>query len=185
MSNSYKARIEVILGCMFSGKSTELLRRTNRYRAIQKKIFLVSHTLDTRTGSSIQTHEHVKEMAYKTDKLLSTVSLPEFDECDVVGVDEAQFFTDLIDFVKVCERLNKVIIVAGLDGDYKRQPIGQILDVIPMCDTVVKLTALDMVDKDGSKAIFSMKLVDDDCQIEIGASDLYVAVSRKNYINFL
>ena len=64
MSNT---RVEVILGCMFSGKSTELLRRTNRYRAIGKKVLLINHTYDSRTDESIQTHSNMKQTAIKTD----------------------------------------------------------------------------------------------------------------------
>ena len=174
-------RVEVILGCMFSGKSTELLRRTNRYKAIGKNILLVNHTYDVRTDQAIETHSKIKQNAIKTDKLLSILESQEFNNSDVVGIDEAQFFPDLLDFVKKAERLNKIIIVAGLDGDYKREPIGQILQVIPLCDEVVKLTAMDMIDKDGSPGIFSKRIVEGDGQVLVGANESYAAVSRKNY----
>ena len=178
MSNT---RVEVILGCMFSGKSTELLRRTNRYRAVGKQILLINHTYDVRTDEAIQTHSNMKQTAIKTDKLDSILTLTEFDKCDVIGIDEAQFFPDLLDFVKKAELRNKIIIVAGLDGDYKREPIGQILQVIPLCDEVVKLNAMDMIDRDGSPGIFSKRIVEGDGQVLVGANESYAAVSRKNY----
>ena len=178
MSNT---RVEVILGCMFSGKSTELLRRTNRYRAIGKKILLINHTYDSRTDESIQTHSNIKQTAIKTDTLSSILKLKAFEDCNVIGIDEAQFFPDLLDFVKKAELMNKIIIVAGLDGDYKREPIGQILQVIPLCDEVVKLNAMDMIDKDGSPGIFSKRIVDGEGQVLVGANESYAAVSRINY----
>ena len=174
-------RVEVILGCMFSGKSTELLRRTNRYKAIGKQILLINHKYDNRTDNSIKTHSNIKETAIKTSELSSILETEEFKIADVIGIDEAQFFPDLLYFVESAEMYNKIIIVAGLDGDYKRKPIGQILQVIPLCDEVVKLNAMDMIDKDGSRGIFSKRIVDTEGQVLVGANESYKAVSRKNY----
>lgn len=178
MSNT---RVEVILGCMFSGKSTELLRRTNRYKAIGKNVLLINHTYDVRTDEAIETHSKIKQTAIKTDKLDTILNSRSFQLSDVVGIDEAQFFPDLLDFVKKAERQDKIIIVAGLDGDYKREPIGQILQIIPLCDEVVKLTAMDMIDRDGSPGIFSKRIVEASGQVLVGANESYAAVSRKNY----
>lgn len=178
MNNS---RIEVVLGCMFSGKSTELLRRTNKYKAIGHKVLLINHSFDTRTDNSIKTHSDIKETAIKVEKLCSIIDTEAYLNSQVIGIDEAQFFGDLLDFVKIAERNNKIIIVAGLDGDFKREPIGQILNVIPLCDEVIKLTAMDMIDKDGSAGIFSKRIVSGDSQVLVGANDSYLAVSRKNY----
>jgi thymidine kinase len=171
-----KTRIEVILGCMFSGKSTELIRRTNRYKSIGKRILLINHVLDERTDDSIQAHCGRKVSAIKTDKLYNLREI--VDSYDVIGIDEAQFFPDLLRFVTEIEKLGKVIVVAGLDGDYKREPIGQILFLIPLCDEVVKLTAMD---KDGSPAIFTKRTSIFNEQILVGASESYIAVSRKHF----
>ena len=182
MQTFSETRIEIILGCMYSGKTTELLRRLNRYESIGKKVMILNHSMDIRTDESIKTHNDQVKSAIKVDCLLPLLRSPEFVNCDVIGIDEAQFFKDdLLDFVKEAEKHNKIIIVAGLDGDYLRNPIGQILSLIPLCDEVVKLTALDMVDKDGSIAIYSKRIVSDNQQIMIGAKDKYLAVSRKNY----
>lgn len=177
-----KTRLEIILGCMFSGKSTELIRRTNRYKAIGKKILLINHKNDTRTDSSVKTHSNIKEKAIKTSKLLPLINSSNFTESDVIGIDEAQFFDDLYEFVIEIEKFNKTIIVAGLDGDFLRQPIGQILYLIPLCDEVTKLTALDMKSKDGTPAIFSKRIVKNSDQVVVGAEDCYMAVSRANYL---
>ena len=179
MSNT---RIEVILGCMFSGKSTELIRRTDRYRAIGKSVLLINHKYDKRTDDSIQTHSKLKKTAMKVSNLCDVIESKEFKQADVIGIDEAQFFPDLLSFVLSAEKHNKIIIVAGLDGDYQRRPIGEILQVIPLCDEVVKLNAMDMIDKDGSPGIFSKRIVDGDNQVLVGANECYKAVSRKNYL---
>lgn len=185
-------RIEIILGCMFSGKSTELLRRLNRYESINISTLLINSSYDERTDNSIQTHDKVKKNAYKLFKLMDIIENDDYIKSNVIGIDEAQFFTDLREFVIYSEKLEKTIIIAGLDGDSNREPFGEILKCIPLCDEVIKLTALDMIDKDSSKAIFS-KRIDNNISgntkdnnisgntIDIGSEDKYLAVSRKNY----
>ena len=102
----------------------------------------------------------------------------------LIIIDEAQFFPDLYEFVLKCEANRKTVVIAGLDGDSERKPFGQILQCIPLCDSVTKLTAMDMISKDGSDAIFSLRLkgVQQDGQVCVGASDKFVAVNRANYL---
>ena len=180
------SRIEIIIGCMFSGKSTELLRRLNRYNAINFNTLLINNANDTRTENSIKTHDNVVKTAIKVNNLIDlfTTYKKEYQQADVIGIDEAQFFPDLLDFVLKSERDNKIIIIAGLDGDSNRKPFGQILDCIPLCDHVIKLSAMDMVSKDGTFGIFTKRIVDDDNLICIGSNKEYMAVSRKNYLAF-
>ena len=150
-------RIEIILGCMFSGKSTELIRRLSRYEAVGISTLLINSSFDTRTDDGVKTHNNIIKNAKKTRNLMSIVNTDEYITNNVIGIDEAQFFPDLKEFVLYSEN-NKTIIIAGLDGDSDRQPFGEILECIPFCDEVVKLTALDMVSKDGTKAIFSKRI---------------------------
>ena len=178
-------RIEIILGCMYSGKSTELLRLTKRYQAIGKNILLINHTKDIRTGNSVKTHRNETENALKITNLMDMFSISNqktaIIKADVIGIDEAQFFGDLYEFVLAIEQFGKTIIISGLDGDSDRKPFGQILQCIPLCDRVVKLTAMDMVDKDGTPAIFTKRIVKKEGQVLVGATESYMAVSRKNY----
>ena len=95
-------RIEIVLGCMYSGKSTELIRRCGRYKAIGKKILMINHSLDIRTGNSVMTHKKDTVDAIKTDNLMGIIKTPEFINSDVVGIDEGQFFDYLLNFVKSC-----------------------------------------------------------------------------------
>jgi len=179
-----KTRIEIILGCMFSGKSTELLRRCNRYKAIGKNILLINHTNDTRTENKIKTHNNITQEAVKLNKLSELFSDHSklLNEADVIGIDEAQFFDDLHNFVEKAESYNKIIIISGLDGDSNRKPFGEILMCIPLCDEVVKLTAMDMLCHDGTPAIFTKRISEDKQQVCVGSNDKYLAVSRQNYL---
>ena len=177
-------RKEIILGCMFSGKSTELIRRLSRYEAVGISTLLINSSFDTRTDDGVKTHNNIIKNAKKTRNLMSIVNTDEYITNNVIGIDEAQFFPDLKEFVLYSEN-NKTIIIAGLDGDSDRQPFGEILECIPFCDEVVKLTALDMVSKDGTKAIFSKRIsCNNDNKILIGADDKYLAVSRYNFLNY-
>jgi thymidine kinase len=176
-------RIEIILGCMYSGKSTELLRRCHRYKAIGHNILLINHTYDSRTGDSIMTHRKETDDAVKTKNLLDIIETEAFKDSNVVGIDEGQFFEDLLDFVKLIERSNKIIIISGLDGDSNRKPFGQILNCIPYCDEVTKLNAMDMVDKDGTPGIFTKRITSNQDQILVGSTEYFIAVSRNNYLN--
>jgi thymidine kinase len=174
-------RLEIIIGCMYSGKSTELMRRCLRYKAIGKNIVFINHINDTRTDNNIKTHEGTIYDAFKYLNLLQLANTVDLNKYDVIGIDEGQFFPDLKEFILYIEKYNKIIIVAGLDGDYQRKPMGQILEIIPLCDTVDKLTAMDMVDCNGTPGLFTKRIVNDDSQLLIGGKDKYMAVSRKNF----
>jgi thymidine kinase len=175
----------MFIGPMFSGKSTELMRQVSRYKAIGKRLLVINHTNDTRTGESIKTHDNVKHKAVKISNLLLLITKNMLKDIDIIAVDEAQFFPDLKEFILNVERTNLILYIAGLDGDSVRNPFGQILDCIPLCDSVVKLRALDMIDCDGhTKAPFTMRVKDTTgSQIQIGAKDYYKAVSREHYLN--
>lgn len=179
-----KTLIHIILGPMFSGKSTELVRRAERFDSIGMKIFLINHYLDSRTENYIKTHSGKKLKATKLQKLMNVFDNKEYIEADVIGIDEAQFFPDLLEFIKIAETHKKVFIIAGLDGDYKREPMGDLLKIIPYCNTVEKLTALDMIDKNGNEASFTKRIVPGGDSILIGAEEKYKAVSRENYLKF-
>lgn len=181
-----KTRIEIILGCMFSGKSTELLRRCNRYKAIGKDILLINHINDTRTENKIKTHNNITQQAVKLNRLFDILKDPvnkdRFNNSDVIGIDEAQFFDDLYDFVVYAEKYSKIIIISGLDGDFNRKPFGEILMCIPLCDDVIKLTAMDMIHHDGTPAIFTKRISNEKEQVCVGSNDKYLAVSRQNFL---
>ena len=117
------------------------------------------------------------------DVLSGVFELEEFKNSKVVFVEEGQFFKDLYDFVVECaDNYNKILIVSGLDGDYQRQPFGDMLKIIPHAETIKKLNAFCEVCGDGTLAGFTQRIVDSKEQELIGVKE-YRAVCRKHYLN--
>ena len=93
-------------------------------------------------------------------------------------INEGQFFEDLYEVVDILvNKYNKIVYVGGLDGDYKMKKFGNILDLIPICDSVEKLTAICSSCK--STAAFTKRITEEDEQLLIGSSDKYIPVCRK------
>ena len=126
--------LELIIGSMYSGKSTELMRQVARLKSIGMRCLVIYHTNDTRVdGDYVQSHDGKKIEAIKTDDLLLINVRP----YDAIAIDEAQFFHNLKSAVMLMvETHNKHVIVAGLSGDYERKAFGEILDLVPLADNV-------------------------------------------------
>jgi thymidine kinase len=108
--------------------------------------------------------------------------LDTLENSQVIIINEGQFFDDLYTTVVSLLSRGKKIYVGGLDGDFERKKFGQILDLIPLCDKVTKLTSLCSQCKDGTPGIFSMRLTSEKQQTLVG-SDNYIPVCRKCYEN--
>lgn len=174
-------RLELIIGCMFSGKSSELIRRLKRLRVLNKPILVINSSKDIRVETSdIKTHDNVKMSCVKTNNLDDIVKSDDYKNSKIIAVDEAQFFTGLRTFVEQCITDRKYIIIAGLDGDFKQQVFGEIIGLIPLADEVTKLHALCKDCNDGTLASFSKRITDDQSQELVGAEDSYKAVCRKH-----
>jgi thymidine kinase len=183
---SSSGRFELIIGGMFSGKSTELIRRLNRYNAINKKILIINSSKDTRCSKSVlQTHDKLSIQCIKTDCLLKILMQQQFVDSDIIAIDEGQFFSHLRDFVEGALLSKKHIIVAGLDGDYKQQIFGEIVHLIPLADEVIKLTAFCMECNNGTLGPFSKRIVNNSEQELVGEADMYRAVCRTHLYSFL
>jgi thymidine kinase len=172
---------------MFSGKSTELIRRVRRFQAIGKRVTVLNHHIDDRYGEEEQCSTHYGDgiTAVKLSKLKNFTKRYAAREStvDVVCIDEAQFFGDLYESVRVMvETYNIHVIVAGLSGDFKRDNFGEIYKLFPLADTIVKLDAFCGVCNDGTKAPFTKKTSGGGDQVEVGSSDKYIAVCRRCYL---
>lgn len=96
-------------------------------------------------------------------------------------IDEGQFFNNLYNFCILClEKLNINVIVTGLDGDYKRKPMGEILDLLPIANTITKLSSKCNVCQED--AIFTHRTVSNTDQVLIGGCDEYIPLCRKHYV---
>ena len=169
--------LQIIMGGMFSGKSTELIRRVKRHSVIGKKVLVINSSKDVRSSEDVvQTHDAQRYHCVKLVDLLGC----SIDDYDVIAIDEAQFFKRLRTFVEMSLAQGKHVILAGLDGDFKQRPFGEIFDVLPLADEVLKLCALCMTCKDGTLGPFT-KRCSSNSQVQelIGGADVYSAVCRK------
>jgi len=176
--------LELILGPMFAGKSSAILQIVNRHKSIGHRVMIISHSIDARYSKNnfIVNHDGSKIPCYKTNNLEKYILTEEFAECQIIIIEEGQFFKDLYNFVsKAVDTYKKNVIVVGLDGDADRKPFGQILELIPICDTVEKLTALCATCADGTPALFTYCKKEKNEQVCVGGSDMYMPLCRKHF----
>tara|TARA_Y100000996_G_scaffold414463_1_gene405422 strand:+ start:1579 stop:2079 length:501 start_codon:yes stop_codon:yes gene_type:complete len=165
------------MGNMFSGKTTELVRRLKRYEVIGKRILVINSSKDTRCFEHVlRTHDNMKFDCIKTNDLNEL----NYQDVDVIAIDEAQFFIGLKVFVEKVLKRGKTVILTGLDGDYKQGKIGEIIDCIPLADKVFKLSAMCMECMDGTHGPFTKRIVDNTETELIGGKEMYRAVCRKH-----
>ena len=175
--------LELIIGPMFSGKTSRLVEIYKQCIFCNIPVLTINHSLDERYDKSLlSTHDQIKIPCIKVDKLCDLLNSQLIYESHVILINEGQFFVDLYDFTVNMLELDKKIYICGLDGDFERKKFGQILDLIPMCDKVNKLSSLCSICKNGIQGIFSMRLTNDKQQTLVG-SDNYIPVCRKCYEN--
>lgn len=204
--------VQAIMGPMFSGKSTELLRRVRRYTFARKECCVIKYAKDRRYAGDdlMATHDRLTWAALAAEKLSDVVgnavsvagsdfsspdgvgSLEKLDmvalqremnpvvwTADVVGIDEGQFFEDLVPVCELLANLGKIVIVACLDGTFQRRPFESTVGLISIAESICKLSAVCM----GCyrPAAFSKRLGNETAIEVIGGADMYVAVCRECY----
>lgn len=169
--------IEVICGSMFSGKTEELIRRLNRARIAKLNVRIFKPALDTRYHEeNIVSHSALT--IHSTPVQTAGQILHLAGSCDVVGIDEAQFFDKGI--VDVCNTLadqGKRVIVAGLDMDFAGQPFGCMPQLLAIGEYVTKVHAICVVC--GDIAQYSYRLVPSQERVLLGETDSYEARCRR------
>lgn len=174
--------LEIILGPMFSGKTSRLIEIYKKCVFCRMNVSVINHVIDNRYDNNLlSSHDLVKIPCIKTDNLASLFEDVSVLDSEVILINEGQFFGDLYSFVSNMLQRNKKIYVCGLDGDFKRQKFGEMLDLIPLCDKVTKLASLCSICKDGTEGIFSKRLTGETSQTVVG-SDIYIPVCRKCYL---
>tara|TARA_Y100000813_G_C24050116_1_gene298828 strand:- start:159 stop:722 length:564 start_codon:yes stop_codon:yes gene_type:complete len=185
--STHKGSINLIIGCMFSGKTTEIMKIIRRNQSVNKKVMVINYCRDTRYGNdSITSHDLTSINSYMIENLSDIVTSDHyknvFDESEIICINEGQFFIGLLTFCKLCaNNYNKKVYVCGLDGDYKQEKFGELLDLIPCSESVVKLSAL--CKKCGNEAHFTKRITNSTDQVHIGGADDYIAVCRYHYYN--
>jgi len=169
--------IEVIAGCMFSGKTEELIRRLRRAKIAKQNVKIFKPKIDNRySGTNIVSH---------SEQALPSILIEDINEifehskeAQVIGIDEAQFFSN--DIINICNQLasdGKRVIVAGLDQDYRGNPFEPMPNLLAIAEYITKTLAIcvecgNPADKTQRKTASSERVV-------VGASDIYEARCRK------
>lgn len=179
--------INLITGCMFSGKTSALINIAKMQKLLDKNVLIINFEDDKRYSDSnkITTHDNISFDCLPTakDLLLFVATTDNYKKANVICVNEGQFFNNLVSFCIQASEDMKDIYVCGLDGDYLKRPFGEILNLIPHCETVCKLRALCMSCKNGTPASFTKKIKISDTLIEIGSTETYMPVCRHCYEN--
>ncbi|XP_008229873.1 PREDICTED: thymidine kinase a [Prunus mume] len=185
-STRTSGEVHVIMGPMFAGKTTALLRRIKSEGNNGRNVAMIKSSKDTRYAiDSVVTHDGAKFPCWALPDLSSfrqNFGGEAYEKLDVIGIDEAQFFEDLYDFCcMAADHDGKTIIVAGLDGDYLRRSFGSVLEIIPLADTVTKLTA--RCELCGKRAFFTLRKTEETRTELIAGADVYMPVCRQHYVN--
>jgi thymidine kinase len=176
-------RLHLFLGPMFSGKTTHLIQQYKKYTYIDKPVAVINYVGDQRYHATmLSTHDKHMIPCLSAATLGEVVDHETVKEAEVILINEGQFFPDLVNCcMDWVERDSKIVYVAGLDGDFRRQKFGTMLDLIPVCDTVTKLHSLCSNCRTGEGALFSHRILGGDSQIVIG-SDMYQPLCRACYM---
>jgi thymidine kinase len=174
--------LELILGPMFSGKTTQIIQHYKSYTYIGKKIVVINYADDKRYHDSLlSTHDQIMIPCVLVKKLSDILEDENIKTADVILINEGQFFEDIfevtLDFV---ETQNKKVYICGLDGDFQRNKFGKLLDLIPYCDKITKLNALCSSCKNGTSGLFSHRITNETSQIVIGSNN-YRPLCRECY----
>jgi thymidine kinase len=169
--------IEVITGCMFSGKTEELIRRLRRAKIAKQKVVIFKPEIDTRySNSSIVSHSEQSLPSILIKDAKEILDLVE--DAQVIGIDEAQFFSN--DLIEICNKLadeGKRVIVAGLDMDYRGIPFEPMPQLLSIAEYITKSLAICVAC--GNPADRTQRKTASSERVIVGAADVYEARCRK------
>ena len=180
----YTGKIHLIIGPMYSGKTTELLRLYKRYYLAGKSCILIKHKDDTRYETDyVVTHDKKRLKALSTKTLSNIYSNSDVSNSEVICIDEIQFYNDAADTCDKWANDGKIVIAAGLNGDYLREPFEQVSRLLAKVE-MNNLTALTAIcTETGQQASFSKRITNEKEIKVIGGSEKYIACSRKSYFS--
>ena len=180
--------LDIVLGPMWAGKSSFIIGKIRRYRAIGWDVLVIANPLDDRYGTQVvSSHDKEQVSALAVSDLTSLRAEPQYTKARLLIIEEAQFYTGLYDFVKeAVERDGKHVVCVGLDGDAKREPFGEVLRLIPLCDNVEKIKSFCAECGDGTPALFTHRIAlqqtQTQAQIHVGAEGTYTPLCRKHFL---
>lgn len=186
------AGLDIVIGPMFSGKTTKALNLANIAQELGLSVMYINHTFDVRANTAHSTHntlirDKIAGVHQIKTTILGSIKSDVLEAYDIIIVDEGQFYYDLYEEIKyMVEDLDKRVVVFGLSGDFNREPMGDILKLIPICDSITKLQSFCKIcaaSKEITPAHFSHKLSDDSTIVEVGAADKYIPLCRRCYLS--
>jgi thymidine kinase len=184
MSSNSSGFLELIIGPMYSGKTSSLLEIYKKCNFCNIQVVIINHNIDNRYHDTMMSSHDLQMAPCLQTNTLAQIwpSNDSLKNAEVILINEGQFFSDLYDIVFDMLQNNKKIYVCGLDGDFERKKFGSILDLIPLCDKVKKLNSICSICRNGTPGIFSMRLTSEKEQTIVGSNN-YIPVCRKCYNN--
>lgn len=183
-NNRESGYLGIVLGPMYSGKTSRLLALYKKYKFCDMPIAVVNFDEDTRySDCMLSTHDKNMIPCFMKNSMFQAFPLEgeEIKKYKVFLINEAQFFPDIVEWVKkaISPKYKKIVHISGLDGDFKRNTFGNWLDLIAHCDSVEKLTSICCLCKN-AHALFSHRLTNQKAQKVIGSNN-YIPLCRKCY----
>jgi len=190
--------LKIIMGPMFSGKTSSIIELYNKYKHTHFRVCIVNYAEDKRySENQLSTHDKIMIPCLNLYNLKSifntniynesmkvTQSSNIIDNIDIFMINEAQFFPDLKNTVlELVEKYNKTVYLFGLDGDFKRNGFQQFMELIPYADEVEKKYSICKECRDGTRALFSHRLSGGD-EVKVIGSDNYIPLCRKCYLKY-
>jgi len=170
------------LGPMYSGKSTELIRQVLIESIVNTKFLIINSELDERytKDNFVYSHSHDKYTCLSV-KMLSDIDDNIIEGVSKIYIEESHFFDDLSENVLKWVALGKHVNIFGLNGDYARKPFPEINALISHADDIKMYKSKCEICKDGTDAIFSLRLGDSKDKILVGTKKDYIPVCRTCY----
>jgi thymidine kinase len=173
--------LELILGPMFSGKTSTLKKLYDQCMYCNIPVMVINYEADNRycDSSFMSTHDKIMIPCVKGLSILEIIekNKEKVNDSEVILINEGQFFKDIDTVIHLVEDLHKRVYICGLDGDFKKNKIGSLLDLIPHCDNVYKLKSLCSECRDGKSGLFSYRITGETDQVVIGVEN-YKPVCR-------
>jgi thymidine kinase len=177
--------LELIIGSMFSGKTSYLLEVYKKCVFCNIPVAVINYAGDDRytTESMLSTHDKQMIPCILSNTIEGAIHHhgDSITRAETILINEGQFFPDIEEQVKrLVEGLNKRVYICGLDGDFERKPLGNLLQLVPFSDEVIKLKSLCSLCRDGTPGMFSFRLTNETSQVVIGSSN-YIPLCRECY----
>lgn len=182
---SQHGRIQLYLGPMYGGKTTELIAALHRYAIQRYRVCYINNVLDSR-GEEFSTHNKLLDSGSLTSHRIDTYKrsaflksdYDTFVQYDVIGIDEAQFYdATIVDFCLEMRKREKIIVVAGLTSNFKQQQFGHLFTLLIHASSVVLVKAVCHICSKRTKneAIYTLRISDEEEEVVIGSGDKYVS----------